>query len=222
MSLPVLLPSLNLHKQKHESSMYVWVTWLIISLCIFSCISSLKQIYIVRHDPHDVYTHVKLKPPKISTCKCVIEVQCAGAKILNPDISLTSDWLLGSGSCGPFAPPPPAWIAPPPAAVASLQSAAACWPGWSPAGGPPSRAGAAWSPGPGPPRPAPTSSHCPAVLAGAVYSAPWEDKKGNVITLILLTALSLSSDHILHNITHHFQHIHNVLFFHCHKGVITR
>lgn len=93
MTLPVLLPSLNLHKQKHESSMYVWVTWLIISLCIFSCISSLKQIYIVRHDPHDVYTHVKLKPPKISTCKCVIEVQCAGAEPWNLSHLWLAPWL---------------------------------------------------------------------------------------------------------------------------------
>lgn len=98
---------------------------------------------------------------------------------------LTSDWLPGSGSCGPSAPPPPAWSAPPPAAAASLEGAAACWPGWSPAGGPPSRAGAARSPGRGPPRPAPTSSHCPAVLAGAVYSAPWEN--GKQILNFLLT-----------------------------------
>ena len=89
-------------------------------------------------------------------------------------MTLTSDWLPGFGSCGPSAPPPPAWSAPPPAAAASPAGAAACWPGWSPAAGPPSRAAAAWSPGRGPPLPAPTSSHCPAVLAGAVYSAPWQ------------------------------------------------
>lgn len=89
--------------------------------------------------------------------------------------SLTSDWLPGSGSCAPAAPPPPAWSAPPPAAAASPASAAACWPGWSPAAAPPSPAAAAWSPGRGPPRPGPTSSHCPAVQAGAGCSAPCED-----------------------------------------------
>lgn len=89
---------------------------------------------------------------------------------------LTSDWLPGSGRCGPSAPPPPAWSAPPPAAAACLASAAACWPGWSPAAGPPSHARAAWNPGHGLPLPAPTSSRSPAVLAGAVCSAPWRNK----------------------------------------------